>query len=337
MKFFIFINSGFGDMMLFTHICSLLKSLHPDCINSFAIDSKFKYQFDNGKEGTDALNELGELFILQNGVDYVGIYDKDTKQFIPKFAKTPELLEKIINEGNNYFVFDDAYTAASHYWSDINLIASMYCRFTEKHGYHPYIGETQFNVGTKKQLPIDNTKRVAIAGPINWKQKWYGKEDEIFILIDIIKSKSDIELIEIGPENGNSYLDNLRLLNNCHLLIAPMGSLIHCAAGLGVNTISLSSIYPPTWDNPEYYHSGYHRGIACLPEKHCGDYACITPKYKYHSMDALKWKGPPYIEYNTPWVMECPYTNSGKSCIAETTIMQLVDAFEIWYIWKSKQ
>jgi len=183
--------------------------------------------------------------------------------------------------------------------------------------------ETQFNVGQPKDER--NFLRIATAGAYDWAIKLGRIPDFSFI-------DRDIEIVELGRDTrpGQTYLQSLQELNNCDLYLGPAGSMQHAAVGLGLDTITVSSILPPEYDMPEFYHSGWHHTIKCAAEHHCGDYKCIVPKYFDPANSQSGWGNPTTkVDF---WAKKCPFMQTGVSCIASIKDYQLENAYTEWII-----
>jgi ADP-heptose:LPS heptosyltransferase len=126
-----------------------------------------------------------------------------------------------------------------------------------------------------------------------------------------------------------TLLDSLQKLNNSHIFIGPMGLPVHAAAGLGVDTISVTSVFPNHYDSPEYYHSGWHRSIKS--SIHCGDYRCVTEKI--YTQDSTV-EGPK-TKWGF-WPKKCPHTENKLSCVYNVSPDKLIETFADWYTEKGK-
>jgi hypothetical protein len=104
-----------------------------------------------------------------------------------------------------------------------------------------------------------------------------------------------------------------------------MGSLVHFAAGLGIDTISLTSVFPSEYDCPEFYHSGNHSSIKVNFPKRCAEFNCIKLK-QYDNQQT--WGNPPTTFGFWPKV--CSYTSTGMSCNYNITADNIIEKFEAW-------
>ena len=313
-KILLYSTGGFGDALVFTHLATLLQQRLLDVHVDFCINHDFAFQFGNGNN-KDAV----EILKLQRNIADVCILDKNTG--ILKFSDGKFV---DIKESSPY----DKVYVQQEFYTDLGYVKSLFIEFIKEYGMVPNIGETQFRVNStpagKKPL-----NEIAVPGEQDWKNKWKGQEAKVEALYaELIKRGYKLNVI--GPENGKTYLENLQLLQSFRLYIGPFGSIGHCAAGLGVNTITLSGIFSPYWDNPEYYHSGFHKGIICKPQFHCGNYACMTPKLYSQPKNNAKVPGPPLIEGNSPWAEKCNYTPDRQSCVSSVTVDEFIVALDEW-------
>lgn len=314
-KILLYSTGGFGDALVFTHLATLLKQQLKEVHIDFCINHDFAFQFGNGNN-KDAV----EILKLQNYIEDVCILDKNTG--ILKYSDGKFL---DIKESSPY----DKVYVQQEFYSDLGYIKSLFIEFINEYGIVPNIGETRFVVQQNTFQGKFNLRNIAVPGELDWKNKWPGQETKVKEIYEIL-NKREYVLHTIGPENGKTYLENLQLLEACNLYIGPFGSIGHCAAGLGVSTITLSSIFSPVWDNPEFYHSGFHKAIVCKPQFHCGAYKCITPKLYSQSKNNPNVSGPPLIEWNTPWIENCKYTDTGKSCVSQVEVNDFVKALDAW-------
>jgi len=316
MKILLLASGGFGDAIVFTHLATLLKEKYPTYSIDFCIGDSFAFQFGNGNN-----KDILDILQIQNNIDKLAIMNTENGMMTYSDGTTfdstqPSPYEKL------YLQRD--------FFTDLGYIKSLFIDFINEEGLVPNIGETKFNVFRDKTLPEKYPlNHIAVPGVKDWENKWSNNSADVKELYQILSDRGYILHI-IGPENGKSYLENLQELAKCNMYIGTFGSIGHFAAGIGVDTITLSSIYSPVWDNPEFYHSGFHKAIVCKPKFHCGTYACIQPKYYSQPKSNPKSLGPPTLEDNNPWVSTCRYTASGKSCVASVEAKDFVKALDQW-------
>lgn len=299
----IFNTQAFGDALLGTHLAKLQK---PEDNVFFAI--RDTSTLTTAEKDKDGLIQMLDILKLQHCIEGVGIVQNN--KFIGYQCKPPEKFDKIITQ-NEWF-------------SDLGIASSMLISYYEEQGYKkfPTKVETKFNVGTKKEKK--STLTIATAGPLDWERKWGYFP---YKLIDILKN-NNITIVFLGKDVcDNSYLKSLQELNNCHLYIGPMGSISHISAGLNVDTINICSVFPPHYDSPEYYHSGYHKSIIARSSDHCGNYKCITKKF--YDKEKPGW-GNPQVKYDF-WTRTCDFMESGNSCVSNIKEEDIINEFGTWY------
>ncbi len=317
-KLLLYSTGGFGDALVFTHLATLLKETekYKNHQIDFCVNHDFGFQFGNGNN-----NDAFEILKIQNNITDFVIFNRFEGTFT---YPTGEIISvKTDSPYEHIYLQRDFY-------SDLGYIKSLFIEFIEEFGIVPNLGETNFRLWTDNVPTIkEPIKHIALPGELDWKNKWPGQEHKVKEIYKILTDRQyTIEII--GPETGKSYLNNLRALESCNLYIGPFGSIGHAAAGLGIDTITLSSIYSPIWDNPAFYHSGFHKGIVCAHSGHCGTFKCITPKYYYPKDPDPLFYGPPVIEWNTPWIENCPYTKNGKSCVSNVEVQEFITALDQW-------
>jgi len=323
----LFCQGSFGDIIHFSHLAKFIKPRIPNCTIYFAVNDKLQYQFNNGID--DPTNEILDIIELQEGIDHVGVF---TSLNTIKNEKGNILNDTIILRNGDKITECSKIYEQCDFYTDSTYLDSLYIEYINDFGYHPMLKETKFNVGTKKKLSKEYID-IAIPGYGDWNNKWKNKDKEKQSLLNYIKKTvTNSRIVVIGPENGNSYLKNLQLLNNCRLFLGPHGSLAISAVGLQVDTITIGDIVPPTWDNPQYYHSGFHKAIVCRSVDHCGSYKCMEKGRRYLTQTKCNpsFAGPPWIEFGSPWIEKCPYTDSGLSCVNMTRVEDIIDAFNRW-------
>lgn len=313
MTFAVYNPGGLGDCFLSLDLCNLIKNRFPN----------ERVAFFTSKNAYDI---IGDVLILQDNVDYLGFIENDNLHITKSKHKESTIeIKKIYVNCNTY--------------TDIQPRQSWVLEFIEDHGLpdnHNYI--IKYQLDTVKNL----SDRLTIA--VNDKSDWLLKRKYDLPLKDkvtnLLKNKYNADVIEIGQDNGFSYLENLRLLNNCHLYLGFFGSLSTFAAGVDVDTITYPTIMPPAWIHSIFYSSGWHRQVLPNPENHCKYYSCIQPRpYYYPRIEPTKIKeqmftqflGPPTIEdHNDIWGETCNHTQDKKSCISKMTLEDIDKHIQLW-------
>jgi len=316
----IFNSQAAGDCILGTHTARLYKQKFPE--------SHIYFCTRQGLTPTTAESENESLDILhvlsiQEGIEGVG-----------QMVRTKEgWAVKLLGSGDrNPIEFDEV--IEQHSWfSDLGIVRSQSHSLFEKYSKEEFWNtETQFSVATPKVLPTDHIV-ISTPGPLDWNRKTKNEALRLSFLtklkyyLEQNKISTRINLLGRDVENG-SLLSSLRKLNNSHIFIGPMGLPVHVAAGLGVDTISISSVLPSSYDSPEFYHSGWHKTIKS--NIHCGNYACVTPKI--YDPNNKYPEGP-----NTSlgfWPKMCDETQNGFSCVHNTSPDAIIEAFSDWYYAK---
>jgi len=317
----IFNSLAFGDAICATHLAKVIKKEYPDCNVTFAIKSNFSLTMSTN-EPDQGIKEVLEILALQEAVDSTALLDQTTGILSFYSGQKVEKYDKIYHNGE--------------WWSDLGMVASMQIPYYKDQGLEikreNIDTETSFNLNSPKELP--EHIRVATAGPLDFNNKFKNEYKRQQIMTGILETDSNIELIMLGADiNRRTYLESLKILNNCHIYVGPEGSLTHFAAGLGVDTISMSSPFPGEYLSPKYYHSGYHECIMARPENHCGTFKCITPK-PYDPYIAASFDGPK-SEFSN-WPQHCPYIEDGWSCIANVEVEDIITEFRKWYKQKNE-
>lgn len=323
----VFNNQALGDMLLGTHMATLIKKDHPSWNITFAIQEEPMLTMSTNDPDKGA-SEMVELLRIQPNIDNFGLLNQQTGMLS-------------IISGQQVQKFDIMYHQ-SEWWSDLGAAASMQVPYYKDKGIEitreNIDTETKFNVNSKKELP--SHLRVATAGPLDWNNKVKRDETRLAVLEGLysvgistndkgIHSIDGVEVIQLGADMGNNtYLESLQILNNCHLYVGPEGSMSHMAAGLGVDTILVCSVYPPEMVAPAYYHSGNHYSVQCRKENHCGDYRCIGDK-PYKDSTTQGWGNPP-CKF-TSWPSKCPYTPNKRSCVWNVDAEDIINKFKEWY------
>lgn len=324
-KHILFINTqAFGDVVLGINAARRYKEDNPDHLVSYAIKHNFQLTTNETDEG---IKQVIEVLSYQSWLDAVGIVKINSQGGIDNLslnnsdvANTP--IYKIIGHTNWY--------------SDLNISKST--NFPIK----KYISKEQFLDGNTL-LEVEDTKKpdiltIGTAGPLDWNRKLQCENTRINFLLSLEK-----ELLSRGLEhnivmfgvdiNNYSLYQSLCLLKTVDLFISPMGSLIHSATALGVDTISIPSVFPASYDSPEYYSKkGWHRTVTHKPQNHCGSYSCVSPKL---STDKNHSFGNPPTEFGF-WPKTCKYKDNGLSCTHQTDPEDIIIAVREWLDVRSK-
>lgn len=314
----IYNSQASGDCLLGTHTARLYKQQFPDSKIYFCVR---KGLTPTTAEGEDETDSILEILKLQEAIDGVGfILQSDQGALISLDDHSKPQFDEVIHQ---------------HAWfSDLGIVRSQSHSLFERYGRENFDDtDTSFSVGTPKNLPTDHLV-IATPGPLDWNRKTKNEALRISFLtrlkyyLEQNNIRARIALLGRDVETG-SLLSSLQKLNNSHIFIGPMGLPVHAAAGLGVDTISVTSVFPNYYDSPEYYHSGWHRSIK--GELHCGDYRCVQEKI--------------YGESNTPegprtqwgfWPKTCPHTENKLSCIHNVSPEKLIHTFADWYQEKGR-
>lgn len=315
----IYNSQAAGDCLLGTHTARLYKNKFPDSKIFFCTRGNL---VPTTAEGEDESSNVLELLQLQYGVDVVGFVIHTSNGPMISFTnhETPPKFDEIIEQ---------------HAWfSDLGIVRSQSHQLFERYSKEEFEDtDTAFTVGVKKQLPTDHIV-IATPGPLDWNRKTKNEALRISFLtklkyfLEQNNIRARITLLGRDVETG-SLLSSLQKLNNSHIFVGPMGLPVHAAAGLGVDTISITSVFPNHYDSPEYYHTGWHKSIK--GSMHCGDYRCVQEKTfgKDSSMEGPKtiWGF---------WPKSCPHTENKLSCIHNVSPDSLVQSFADWYFEKGK-
>ena len=315
----IYNSQAAGDCLLGTHTARLYKQKFPDSNIYFCTRQGL---VATTAESEDESQELLELIALQEDIDGVGQIINTTQG--------PAV--QLLGNSDKAIQFDEV--IEQHGWySDLGIVRSQSSNLFERYGQEHFNGtETVFNVASQKQLPSDHIV-IATPGPLDWNRKTKNEALRISFLtklkyyLEQNKIAAKILLVGRDVETG-SLLQSMQKLNNCHIFIGPMGLPVHMAAGLGVDTVSITSVLPNEYDSPEFYHSGWHR--SAKSNLHCGTYACVTPK----TFPNVSPEGP-----STNWGFwpkKCPLTENGFSCVYNTSPDLLISLFADWYVEKGK-
>jgi hypothetical protein len=305
-------TQSFGDILLSSHIGRVAKKHFPECkVHLFVRDNLTITTAENDKT---ALFDSLKVLSLQENIATAGIVVEGNK-LVPVYQNSLPL-ENVENKS----------IVIQGWSSDYGIVESQLKPFYDLFNIKDAIDtETQFNVGSRKTLTIDLI--VGLAGDLDFLRKWHNKDEYQKFINYITSKKFDIKIERFGRDVETTlYSEQLKRLNNCDLLISPMGSLIHAAAGLYIDTISLTSVFPAKYDCPEFYHSGWHQHVKAAPPAHCGNFKCVTEK-QYDNQQT--WGNPP-TEFGF-WPKECPHTQNKMSCNFNITADSLIEKFDEWY------
>ncbi len=306
MKNLVVINTqAFGDCLLSTHIARLAKKYIPDIKVHFFIRADLT--LTTAETSKEAFVDVLKILSMQTNIASVGVIVGDSL-----YPAIP---------------IDDFKVILIQGWSsDLGLVRSQLKPFYDMFDIKDKIDtETIFNVNSNKTLTTELT--VGLAGDVDFLRKWQNPSEYQKFLDHITQKKYHIRIEKFGVDvESTSYSEQLKRLNNCDLLISPMGSLVHAAAGLNVSTISLTSVFPAEYDCPEFYHTGWHTHIKTEFPNHCGTFKCVTPK----TYDNQQSWGNPYTEMGF-WPAKCPYTDNKQSCVFNITANNIIEQFERWY------
>lgn len=316
----IYNSQAVGDCILGTHTARLYKQKFPNTNIYFCTRENLVPTTSEGeKENIDILHVLS----LQEGITGVGQIVRTVNGMSVKLfgSKDPVEFNEIIEQ---------------HAWfSDLGIVRSQSSTLFSQYGKDDFWGtETAFNVGSDKNLPSDHIV-ISTVGPLDWNRKTKNEAMRIGFLsklkyyLEQNGIKARIALLGRDVEYG-SLLDSLRKLNNSHIFIGPMGLHSHVAAGLGLDTITIPSVFPAEYDSPEHYHSGWHKTLKS--SIHCGNYACVKPKT--YSEDN-KYPEGPHASMGF-WPKMCDETSNGFSCVHNISPDAIMELFADWYEQKGK-
>lgn len=311
MKHVVILNTqALGDCLLGTHTAKQIRQHYKDVFITFATRANLV-----PTTGESDLNDGVALRLLsmQEGIDAVGFVTADGQ--IHTNIEIPKTIDLVVNQ--------DAW------FSDLGIAASQHFDWNKKMpDFQIEDTETEFNVGTGKELPNDRLV-ISISGPLDWNRKTKNEVQRLNVLTAVQqylqnnKVQATIQLLGRDVEREDLIV-SLQRLNNSHLYIGPMGLPVHAAAGLSVDTIHICSVFPSEYDSPQKYHSGWHRPI--ISKIHCGTYSCVSEKLSSTQV---------YPEGPTAafgfWPKICPHTENKMSCIYNVTAEQVVEQFDAWY------
>jgi hypothetical protein len=307
----IFNSQATGDCLIGTHAARFIKQAYPDSHIIFCVRQNLTLTTaENNKNG---IFEVLEILELQEHIDDVGFID----------------FQGNVNTKNNSLTSSPDIIYQQHGWfSDLGVVKSALTEIAEEIGWNNIHTETKFSVGEEAHKYSQFT--VATAGPLDWNRKLNKNLDYGKIFNYLRSLIPDVRIIPLGRDvSDSSYLTSLRELNKCHMYLGPMGSMTAMAAGLGIDTINICSVFPPTFDSPEFYHSGNHHSVTAKEDKHCGTYACIKPAFYKKEYSKTKI-GNPETEYPF-WTNTCGYREDKKSCVINITEDDIIEKIDKWF------
>lgn len=301
---------AFGDALIGTHAARFIKKLYPDSTVIFCLNSNFNLTTATEQEKLKGLEEALDVLELQEGIDDVGVMD--FKIIATRRIPVTERPFKIYIQ--------------SGWYSDLNIVKSYLSEVAEEIGWNKVDTELQFSVGM--DIPKRQVFTIATCGDLDWTRKLRDTVTPNNIFNHVKSLIPETEIIRLGRDVSNiSYLESLRILKSCHLFIGPLGSLATAAAGLGVDVISVSDVFPANLNSPEFYHSGNHHSVIVDNDRHCKSYKCVRLQpYKKGS----KHLGTPPIEQDF-WTLTCKYMPEEKSCIARLLDSDIIEKVDLWF------
>ena len=325
MKNILIINTqAFGDCLLGTHTVRLIKQMSPDTNITFAVKNTLRLTTSEEEETpADILSILSK----QSGIDNIAVINVSNRQTqIDRIyiIKDNQISEVEISNFDRVIVQD-------RWFSDLGIVKSQSVALLSDERFHNT--ETSFTLAKRKKNPTDHIF-ITTSGPLDWNRKTSNealRQKTLFGIIEYLKSNNiPARILPIGKDVDNFSLEQaLTEINNSHIFIGPMGSLVHAAAGLNTDTIHITSVYPVEYDSPAHYHSGWHRPIKS--KIHCQTYACISEK----SSEEQVYPEGPKTKYGF-WPKMCSVNNGGFSCIYTIQPNQIIDSFIEWYEQKGK-
>jgi hypothetical protein len=316
----VFINTqAFGDCIFGINAARRYKEEHPDHLVSYCLTNNFNLTTNDGPTGTA---EALEVLEKQLWLDAVGLVT---------FSPQGQIQSMQINRQEPEFKQVDSIIMHYRWFSDLGISRSTNHPIKHLISKDSYAdGNIQLVVGSEK--PKDDIIRIGIAGPLDWNRKLQSEALRIEVLQGIKqvmdKTNKPYEVTMFGVEMANYTLhQTLMLLNRQSIFIAPTGSLIHAAAALDVDTITIGSVFPAEYESPEYYMTrGRHFTVKATPNNHCDTFKCVIPK---NSEDSNNSPGNPPATLGF-WPRLCTHTSSGLSCTKTYTADQIMHNFERW-------
>lgn len=325
-KHIVFVNlQAFGDVIHGINAARRYKKDNPEDLVTYTIKSSFQLTTNEGFSG---IGEVLEVLEQQSWLDSVGLAIFDNQGNIRGLN---------LNKKSDEFKQVDKVIFHNNWYSDLGISKSANFPIKE------FISEETYNQ-TDIVLEVPNVEnsnnilKIGTVGPLDWNRKLLSESTRLslmFGLKDILEAKKvQYEINLFGVDISNySLLQSLQLIKNHNIFIAPLGSLIHGAAALGVDTISVPSVFPIEYDSPEFYmNTGWHKTIKHNEENHCKTYKCVTPKLSSSGDNSF---GNPPAAFGF-WPKNCPYTTTKLSCTKTVKPQDILDYFERWINDRSK-
>ena len=318
MKHIAFINTqAFGDSLLGINAARRLKENNPDYIVTYSLLSKFNLTTNDGMSG---LSEVLEVLDKQPWIDAVGVASLDNRGVISglSFTKEDEKFKKI-----DEVIFHDKW------YSDLGISKSNNVPIKE------YITTEQYNDGNielfvESEKLEDDVLRIATNGPLDWNRKLQNESlrlDVMYGIKEILDARnilSEINLFGVDIHNYTLY-QSLQILNKHDIFIGPAGSLTHSSTALGLDTITVPSVFPSSYDLPEFYSTkGHHLSVEHRKENHCGDFKCVSEKPHDGEDQSIN---NPKTEWGF-WLRKCPFTETKLACTKTVVAKDILDCFE---------
>lgn len=259
-------RQAFGDMLLGTHACKLMKKKYPNSYIAMVISETSTLTTVERK----GVTEMVEILKLQPGVDDILTYGGRCFRAISRGKPFNGRVNFKLNQ--------------NEWYSDLGIVKSMQTDFLVRGFIDKFDTETTFR--TDNPNPEKNDLLITTAGELDWERKIGFTPRKLLNHIE----ENGFEVQMLGADKTrDSYLSSLRKLEESSLYIGPIGSMSHFAAGLGIDTINVMSVFPPQYDSPQYYHSGFHRSVLTNRKQ---DYSMITPKYYNPETSQQGWGNP---------------------------------------------
>ena len=320
MTHIVFINTqAFGDCIFGINAVRRYKEEHPDHLVSYCLTNNFNLTTNDGPTGAA---EVLEVLEKQPWLDAVGLV---------VFSSQGQIQNMQINRQEAEFKQVDKVILHYRWFSDLGISKST--NVPIQHFISPEkFADGNIKLQVESNKPTDDVIRIGIAGPLDWNRKLQSEMLRISVLQGIKDIMNNLnrpyEITMFGVEMANySLYQTLMILNRQSVFIAPTGSLIHAAAALDVDTITIGSVFPAEYESPEYYMTqGWHRTVKALRENHCGEFKCVLPKLS-SDMSAQSGNPPATLGF---WPRICSHTESGLSCTKTYNSEQIINEFEAW-------
>lgn len=321
-KHVLFINTqAFGDVIFGINAAKRYKIANPDDHVSYALKSNFLLTTNETAQG---LQEVLEVLSLQPWLDSVGVVE---------VSSTGQITSLKLNKQSDRTTNVDKIFVQNNWFSDLGISQSASLVIKE------YLPDSLFD-DTQPQLYLGTEKaktdkiKIATAGPLDWNRKLQNESLRVNTLYGIRdtleKDNIQFEINMLGVDIGNlTLLQSLQFLQQHDLFIGPMGSLVHAAAALGVDTICVPSVFPSRYDAPSSYTtSGKHYVVEHRAENHCSTYACVTEKNSDNADTRYSFGNPPTaIGF---WPKYCGHTSTGLACTNQVQHEDILSKFTEW-------